>query len=241
MKASTLRIIQGAGVRNLFANGGGGGVGRAWPIYGHAPSHDKIMVCGFADAAANTVNLPGTEGVDWKPGDLAISCGYNSSGTTAVSTPAGWTAIVGSGGNTNRIDTFYRVLVTGDTSTGTLTNATHCMVFIVRGHDPLAFLGRFGTTGALSSTISGTTFTGAEPADGRSLQLFVGGHRSASNMNQNVSGWTNAGPAQAKLACLYMLRTNDAPAISYTVSASSGWRTVNIQIRPATIRRERIR
>ena len=88
-------------------------------------------------------------------GDLAVVWAYRDGSTTAPTLPAGWTNINSSGANTNSARIGYRILVGGDTTTGTWTNATEVLVHVYRGHGVTAQLApNSAMTSGSSTTVS---------------------------------------------------------------------------------------
>lgn len=68
-------------------------------------------------------------------GDIAIVGALRRSGTTVPSLPSGWTSITTRANDGIGIRIGYRVLVGGDTTTGTWTDATDVHVLVYRGQD----------------------------------------------------------------------------------------------------------
>lgn len=182
-------------------------------------------------ASANSVGL-GTEGVDWNPGDLAIAYAFNDGAATAPSLPAsGWTNIASSAGSTAGQRAGYRVLVTGDTTSGTWTNATQTEVIILSGQSTGASPIGVSAVDALASTsVRWAALSGMQP-NNTSWVVLVGGHRTATDMNSvALSGTTNRSPTVNKLALHTAEDVSSWAQTSKTVNANSTSRTIAIEV-----------
>lgn len=185
-----------------------------------------ITKVGSADAATNVATLPA-----FTAGDLALVFAFRDGSTTPPSLPAGWTDL-GTGSTTScsfRIG--YRVLVGGDTTTGTWTNATEVEVLVVTGQEANDPIGAIVTNAAVSATPTWAALTLQEQG-GSSWVALLGVHRSATNMNSvALTGTTNESPAQGAIADHTARGVSSWASTSKTVNASSGWGTAGIEVR----------
>lgn len=180
-----------------------------------------------ASAAANSVSLPS----GWVADDLAVVFAHRDGSTTAPSLPSGWTDIVSGGASTNSGRAGYRILQSGDTSSGTWTNATSIIVVILRGYNPASPIGASATSGGASTSMSFPALT-FNIAEGTSWALLMGGHRTATNVNTvALSGTTNRSGTTNDICAHSAERVTGWSATSKTVNANSGWRTVSIEVR----------
>jgi len=182
-------------------------------------------------ASAASVGL-GTEGADWNPGDLAIVYAFNDAAATAPSLPAsGWTNIGSSAGSTAGQRAGYRVLQTGDTTSGTWTNATQTEVIILSGQTTggtpigITALDALATNQARWAALSGM-----QP-NSTSWVVLLGGHRTATDMNSvALAGTTNRSPTVNKLAMHTVAATSTWAQTSKTVNATNTSRTIAIEV-----------
>lgn len=186
-----------------------------------------ISFVASASAAAASVSLPS----GWVPGDLAVVLAHRDGSTTAPSLPTGWTDIVSGGANTNSARAGYRVLQTGDTSTGTWTNATSVIVVILRGADRARPIGASAQTGGASTSMSFAALTLQVQESGLSWVLLMGGHRTATDVHTvALAGTTNRSGTTTDICAHTAEGVTSWSATSKTVNANSGWRTVSIEI-----------
>jgi hypothetical protein len=136
----------------------------------------KVGVSFVGSAVGTTsANLPA-----FLPGDIAVVHAFRSGNATAPTLPAGWTSINTGTTTTTGARIGYRILVAGDTTTGTWTNATRVTVSIYRGQS-LAYGNGVNPASATSSAVSTTVTYPAltlTRTDGTSWVLGVAGHRS---------------------------------------------------------------
>ena len=85
----------------------------------------------------------------WSVGDVAVV--YVTSNTSASTVPTGWTQF-DSRGSSQVVQVTYRVLQSGDTTTGTYTNGGRIMVSVWSGVDTTAPLGVTGNFAAATSS-----------------------------------------------------------------------------------------
>jgi hypothetical protein len=186
-----------------------------------------ISFVGAAAAAAASVALPS----GWQVGDLAVVFAHRDGSTTSPSLASGWTNIQAAGANTNSARSGYRVLQSGDTTTGTWTNATSIIVVVLRGHDPSSPIGAFTQTGAQSSSMAFNALT-LQVGDGTSWVLLMGGHRTATDVHTTaLSGTTNRSGSTNDICAHTAEDVASWATTSKTVNASSGWRTHSIEVR----------
>ena len=148
-----------------------------------------LLMITFVGQAVGTTSaaLP-----SFNAGDLAVVFAFRDGSTTAPSIPAGWTNITTRGTTTSCSQRLgYRILKTGDTTTGTWTNATHVGVIVYRSSTGMVFPGGFATNGGTTNTANFPAVTFLR-GDGTSWAAGFIGHRST---DQNVatppSGMTN--------------------------------------------------
>jgi hypothetical protein len=108
-------------------------------------------------------------------GDFAIVFAFRDGSTVAPTTPAGWTNILApAGANTCSMKLGFRILQTGDTTTGTWTNATSVVVHVYRG---VTAIGGSASASGASTTVSYPALT-MQAAQGTSWVAGFAGHRS---------------------------------------------------------------
>jgi hypothetical protein len=153
------------------------------------------MAISFVGSAQgdNSATLPA-----FNAGDIAIVSAYRDGSTTAPSLPAGWIDWpTGADGSTNARGTVtnsfrigYRILVGGDTTTGTWTNANSVTVGVYRGQHSstpagdMANIINAGTAydyGALTMDVS----------DGTSWVIATSGSRDPAAAIGTPTGFTN--------------------------------------------------
>lgn len=142
----------------------------------------------FVGAATGTTSatLP-----SFNPGDIAIVFAYRDGNTTPPSLPTGWDNILNGGGSTNSGRSGSRVLQSGDTTTGTWTNATSVVVLVYRATDGTASIGASARQSGASTTITYPAIT-LQDAGGNSWGVRFAGHRSTNvAIDTAPSGFTN--------------------------------------------------
>jgi len=177
------------------------------------------------------------------PGDIALTFAFRDGVATAPSLPAGWDDVISGAANTCAQRVGTRQLQTGDTSTGTWTNATSVIVHILRPTGGHAIVGASSQNGGTATSVTYPALT-LQDASGSSWVVRMAGHRSVNTNLQNPpSGYTfRNGQVTAtdelatfdSAAGLSANPTADAVAVGGT---ASGWRTVSIEVRfePARI------
>jgi hypothetical protein len=122
-------------------------------------------------------------------GDFAIVFAFNAGSTTAPTTPTGWTNILApAGANTCSMKLGFRILQTGDTTTGTWTNATLVVVHVYRG---VTAIGGSASASGASTTVSYPALT-MQAAQGTSWVAGFAGHRSVDTaLETPPTGMTN--------------------------------------------------
>jgi hypothetical protein len=175
------------------------------------------MAISFVGAATgtNTATLPSFES-----GDIAVAFAFRDGSATNPTIPGTFTNI------TNTLDTTsgsgsvgWRRLVVGDTTIGTWTNASRCVVGVYRGCEPFITPvgGGANGTGTTNASVALTTFTMTR-GDGTSWVLGFVGHRSVDTDLGTL--WTN----------MVSLRDNTADATAETTlqdtnAGVSSWST----------------
>jgi hypothetical protein len=180
------------------------------------------MAISYVGAATgtNTATLPSFES-----GDIAVAFAFRDGSATNPTIPGTFTNI------TNTLDTTsgsgsvgWRRLVVGDTTIGTWTNASRCVVGVYRGCEPFITPvgGGANGNGTTNGTVPFTTFTMTR-GDSTSWVLGFAGHRSTDTDLGTL--WTN----------MVSLRNNTADATAETClqdtnGGVSSWNTQNRNI-----------
>jgi hypothetical protein len=175
------------------------------------------MAISFVGAATgtNTATLPSFES-----GDIAVAFAFRDGSATNPTIPGTFTNI------TNTLDTTsgsgsvgWRRLVVGDTTIGTWTNASRCVVGVYRGCEPFITPvgGGANGNGTTNTSVALNTFT-LTRGDGTSWVLGFVGHRSVDTDLGTL--WTN----------MVSLRNNTADATAETTlqdtnAGVSSWST----------------
>lgn len=148
------------------------------------------MAISYVGGAAGTTSatLP-----SFQPGDVAIVFAFRDGSTTNPTVPAGWTNITNTAdGTTCSASIGWRRLVSGNTTTGTWTNATGVVVVVYRGCEPFITPVGGGANGAgTTNTVTYTTFTMTR-SNGTSWVVGFVGHRSVDTTIDSaaISGMT---------------------------------------------------
>src|SRR5262245_1601864 len=180
-------------------------------------------------------------------GDLALVFAFRDGSVTAPTTPAGWTVLNTVGANTCSHTLAYRMLQTGDTTTGTWTNASGVVVHVYRSSLGVyrARAGGHNTPGAINTSVaySGIATDGTLSTTSRAMLHQTGtswvagfaGHRSVDTALETApAGMTNVSTRVDATAEVAGHDTNGGTA-SFTgasVSAggtSSGYRTATVE------------
>jgi hypothetical protein len=152
-----------------------------------------LSYVGDAEAAAATVNLPA-----FTAGDVAVVFAYRNNNATAPSLPAGWTGLQNGGANTNSFRTGYRILVGGDTTTGTWTNATHIQVIILRGNNPTVPYGALAQANGAGNTLTAPALS-LQHTDGTSWVIAFAGSKATDANTKTLAGTTDEASTQGAL------------------------------------------
>lgn len=215
-KAAVKKLLVGAGMPELTRT--------RMPYERRLHTNEDIQLVGFASAAANSVSLPSGAA----DGDLLLVCAYRTTDTTLPTVPGTYSTIITSNGNTNAMVTGFRTM-SGDTTTGTWTNATHIMVVVLRR---VGTVGNFSSASGTTSSITMAATTLAASTSPRSFVIVFVGNRTATNVNsQTISGAENQSPGQTNLACHVGRRRSTGLAVSWTVNAASSWRAIQVEVR----------
>jgi len=193
-----------------------------------------ITYVGAATAGTTNVNLP----AGWAVGDVAIVFALRSNDTSNIGTPSGWISnnnFIGNSSMSARLG--YRVLQSGDTSTGTWSSATGIGVVIFTGTD---------TTQPINAAFTDIVINGLEANNTISTNAFSGGAGKAILLaitDSNTSGADSISTATFSnlTSALTDQRfgvaettANSASAETYGLSDSSDWATVTVPLNPAT-------
>lgn len=179
-------------------------------------------------ASGSSVTLP-----SFVAGDIALTFAYRDGNNTPPTLHASWTNIASSGASNNSSRLGYRILQTGDTTTGTWTNATEIEVIVLRGQHDTTPIGAHSAGGASSNQISYAALT-PTVTTGTSWVAGFAGHRSATDVNSKaVTGMTTRSGAITSLG-VHTLAGVGASFTQHdyttTVSASSGWRSYAVEV-----------
>lgn len=176
------------------------------------------------------------------PGDIALVFAYRDGSNTPPSLAAGYTDIASSGVDSNSARIGYRVLQSGDTSTGTWANATEVSWIMLRGQLAIASpIGGSAAGGAVSNQISyaGFSLVASGLPQGESWVVGFAAHRTATDVYlKDVSGMvTRSGDADptsmGKHTDEGVVGSFSTLNYSSTVNASSGWRSYAVEVRAA--------
>jgi hypothetical protein len=159
-------------------------------------------------------------------GDLILLFGHRDGSTTAPTLPAGYTSIISGGANINSEVLGFRIADGTETNTGTVTNATSVAYIIIRGWTAI---GAVNQNGAASATITYSALT-FQVANGTSWAVGFAGHRTATNVGQAPAGMTLRSSATDIAVSDTAAGVTGWSAASVTVNASSGWRSVVVEV-----------
>lgn len=194
-----------------------------------------ISFIGQATGAASAT-LP-----SFNAGDLAIVFAFRDGSTTAPSLPAGWTNILTRGTTTScsqRVG--YRQLVSGDTTTGTWTNATSVVVLVYRSSVAAVVPGASASNGGTTNTVNFPALT-MQIADGSSWVAGFIGHRSTDTTIETApAGMTNRANVQDATDEASGHDTNGGVAAwsstNQTITGTaSGWQSATVEVREAVL------
>jgi hypothetical protein len=186
-----------------------------------------LSFVGYRSAIGSSVALP-----TFVTGDLALVAVYRDGSNTSPSIASGWTTLAAQGANSNSLRIGYRVLQTGDSTTGTWTNATEIQVIVLRGQlDTTPIGAAFGIASAASSLIqyAGLTYT----APSTSWGIGFAGHRTATNVNSaSVTGWTNrsTGSTTPSVSCHTDASPTNLDPTDFSVNTTAAWRSYVVEV-----------
>ena len=173
-------------------------------------------------------------------GDLALVFAFRDGSTTLPTLPAGWTSVLApTGANTCSMRVGYRVLVSGDTTTGTWTSASRLVVHVYRSTTAIAYPGASASASGASTTVSYPALSGGSAmkrTDGTSWVAGFAGHRSVDTaLETPPTGMTNRSDGVDATAEAAGHDTNGGVASRslQTVSVggtSSGWFGATVEI-----------
>lgn len=175
-----------------------------------------------AQATSATITAPAA-------GDIIVVFAHRDGSTTAPTLPSGYTNIVSGGANTNSARAGWKYSDGTETSTSVWTNATSVAVGVYRGCDPMCPIGQSAQNGSASTSVTTSTITPFE-VDSTSWIVGFGAHRTATNLNQNLSGLTLVASATDINISDTNTTANSYTGGGLTVNANSGWRTVTIEL-----------
>jgi hypothetical protein len=179
----------------------------------------SFIVAGSAQASSVAIGAHNA-------GDLILLFGHQDGSTTPPTLPAGYTSIISGGANTNSEVLGFRIADGTETTTGTVTNATSVAYAIYRGWTAI---GASNQNGAASSTITYAALT-FQVANGTSWAVGFAGHRTATNVGQAPAGMTLRSSATDIAVSDTAAGVTGWSAASVTVNASSGWRSVVVEV-----------
>lgn len=145
-----------------------------------------VAFISYASAAANSVTL-GT----FAPGDYCLVQAFNTGSTTVPSLPAGWTNAGTSTAGTMAVRYGYRLLLSGDTTTGTWTNSTKTLCAVYRGVRKLYIAS--GNNGTAVSLINYAAYSAASMHSATGSWIVgLGAHSAATDVAAGgPAGMTN--------------------------------------------------
>jgi hypothetical protein len=176
-----------------------------------------VTVVNSAIAAATTITIP-----THQAGDLLVMYAWRNGSTTHATRPTGWTLIRQDAANTNAGQLAYRFATGSGTTSGTWTNATHLVVYVLRGASG-TWLSHWGQGSGTSVSFA------AMSALSSSLALTFGSHRTANNLAvpAGVTGDQALGTGPRTVAGR---STGPTSLQAVTVGASSGWHTYRLEV-----------
>jgi hypothetical protein len=194
------------------------------------------MAISFVGAQGNTgttVTIPAHQS-----GDLILLFAYKDGSATSITTPTAggtvptWISINFGGGSFNSTNFRYAVATGSNTTSGTWTTATEIFCLVYRGTKAI------GATAAANNTTNVITYPALtlNRTDSTSWIVGVAGHRSATDVEQAPSGMTNRVSSGTEAAGHDTNGTVSSwSAQTVTVNASSGWRSVTVELRDASL------
>ena len=194
------------------------------------------MTISFVGAQGNTeatVTIP-----THQSGDLILLFAYKDGSATSITTPTAggtvptWISINFGGSSFNSVNFRYAVATGSNTTSGTWTTATEIFCLVYRGTKNI------GASAAANSTTNVISYPALtlNRTDSTSWIVGVAGHRSATNVEQAPSGMTNRVSSGTEAAGHDTNGTVSSwSAQTVTVNASSGWRSVTVELRDASL------
>jgi hypothetical protein len=190
---------------------------------------------GGAAAASTTVGIPGS----YQAGDLIVLYAFRDGATTEMTDPTNgaWErpkTNAGLNGPTCNGQVYWRYALSSSESAPVVGSATGVLLEVWRGNAPYSLMPGAIVASPVAST--GTTIT--YPAlplsrgDGTSYVLRLAGARAATNLTTNTPpGYTaGAGVATEVRSCYAGPTGTDPAAGTQTVSGSSGWNAVSLEL-----------
>ena len=220
MRALTRKILAGAGLRDVLGE-------RAGPDYGHAVVR-PIQFIAVTSAAANNVSIPS----DAKEGDCLLVMAFTATSTTQATRPSGWTGIATGAANSIAAAFGFRVMVAGDTGSGTWTNATHVLMLVFRNCHPTTPVINWIVSNGTASPFSWTGLTLRE-APGSALAMLGGAQTTITNLNStSLTGTVTASPGSGNLGAHYKLRAGSWSTTTKAMNTNASWRGIVIELNP---------
>lgn len=186
-------------------------------------------------------------GSSCRSGDLLVIFNYRDGSTTLPTTPSGYTSITSTAGNTNCMRVSAKIATADDETPQSATNATESHFHVFRGHRQRT------TGGTVSDAIgafagnngSGTTVTlkglSTTESPGNCMCVAMAGHRSTDadfgdSDPLKLILWGDDNTTDGSGGYLSNRNIDDfADASVGTIGTSSGWASITIEIRAASI------
>ncbi len=187
-----------------------------------------MAISRIGSATANTTNVtPAYVGA--QAGDIELLWAYRSSAATVPTVPAGWTLLASGSGNTTAGFLAYRFCTSPENlGTGTATGATQVILVRYRG---VKAIGNIATSNATGTSISYPSLT-MVMTDGASWIVGVGGHRTATNVQNAPTGMTNVTSNSTHISAVHDTNggVSSWAGASATVNASSGHESMSVEL-----------
>ena len=188
-------------------------------------------VIGSSGGAGTTITIP-----THRAGDLILIFAYRDGSATAPSLPSGYTNLQNGGANTNSSRVGYKIALSSGETSGTWTNATHLIVYVIRNFDNINPVNTTATrTSGSGTTVTYGTLSPLKDQDGRSLVIGFAGHRSVDTNLQNAP--TNMANRVTFVDATSEIAAHDAYLKDWqstnvsVAGTSSGWETIVVEVR----------
>lgn len=195
----------------------------------------RPVIIGTGAAEATTVTIP----TGHQLGDVIFIQGFRDGSTTAPTIPAGWTT-VNSNWNTTQCSACFgwKVAASSAESSGTWTNATNLMAFVLRGADIAAPIGTaFATQLGTGASVQWNALTDASLRGNGNWRILLSvGHRSTDTTLETLPTGatllTKFDGATADMASFAVTADDAWPTTSTSPGGtSSGWLTIAFAVR----------